>query len=132
MNASDLMSSRSVVCSKHAFFADYVFSDNGAPMLNGARPVDMGMVLVVIQELGLSANSRVMSELLHASVPTCKNWVKKLKTECLCDIKWTTQIRVGKYLEVQSTGIFNMVLYEDFRAYFRIVIRQWKSKNGIA
>lgn len=109
----------------YPFFKAYAFNEHGAPIFNGSSPVDLGMVMLVLQELGPYANSSNLSSLLSVSVLTCKNWKKKLTDTCLCDIEWGSFHPGKKSFKVKTPGIFDQRFYDDFRPYIRIIIDNW-------
>ena len=111
------------------FFSTYSFNDFHAPHLNGGSPVDLGMVLLFIDELAADANNPKMAKLLSVTELTCKNWIKKLKTECLCDIEWINSAKTGKRFIVNSYGIFNTELYDQFRPFVKLVIHYWRENQ---
>ncbi|WOF81851.1 hypothetical protein P5704_023930 (plasmid) [Pseudomonas sp. FeN3W] len=114
---------------KHPFFRSYQFNEFGAPHLKGGSPVDLGMYLLFIQELERDANCVNLSSILSVSELTCKNWITKLREECVCDIDWHSQLRVGRSFQVKSTGIFSIELYEEFKEYVKLVIHNWRAEQ---
>lgn len=113
----------------HAFFQSYTFNEHGAPIFNGSSPVDLGMYMLVMQEMGPLANSSNLSSLLSVSVLTCKNWKKKLTDTCLCDIEWGNFAPGKNSFKVKSSGIFDQRFYDEFSPYFRLVIDNWSKSH---
>jgi hypothetical protein len=114
------------------FFGTYMFNEFQAPHLSGGSPVDLGIAMLFIEELGNDAITPKMSKLLSVTELTCKNWIKKLSAECLCNIEFCRSARMGKRYIVHTHGIFNMELYDQFRPYVKLVIHYWQEtlKNG--
>jgi hypothetical protein len=111
------------------FFATYSFNKYHAPHLNGGSSVDMGIVFMIIKEMGIDANCPKLSSLLCVTELTCKNWIGKLREDCLCQIEWQNNSRTGKQFVVGSMGIFNTKLYSNFRPYVKLLIRHWRDIN---
>lgn len=111
------------------FFTTYSFNEYHAPHFSGGSPVDLGMILLFIEELGADSNNPKMAKLLSVTELTCKNWITKLKDECLCDIAWRNNARLGKRFIVSSHGIFNTELYDQFRPFVKLVIHYWREKQ---
>ena len=111
------------------FFSTYSFNEHHAPHFNGGSPVDLGMILLFIEELGVDSNTPKMAKLLSVRELTCKNWIKKLKDECLCDITWQNNSKLGKRFIVSSSGIFNTELYDQFRPFVKLVIHHWRENQ---
>ncbi len=112
------------------FFATYQFNEYHAPHLNGGSTVDIGIAFMIIKEMDRDANCRKMSNLLSVTELTCKNWIEKLREDCLCEIEWQTKSRTRKHFVVGSMGVFNTKFYAKFRPYVKLLIQHWREINN--
>lgn len=112
---------------KYPPMAKHEINANGSPRLNGSSSFDVGLFLIFIEEMGVDSNCPKLSRMLDVSELTCKNWIKKLREDCLCEIIWTKIEGDTSRFIVESHGIFNISLYDNFRPYIISVINHWRS-----
>lgn len=101
-------------------------NEYGAPTLRGTIALDMGLFLVFVDEMGVDSRSPRLAEILNVSELTCKNWIKKLRDDCLCDIEWSKDEENGSRFVVRSYGIFSTDLYNYMRPYVKVAVNNWR------
>lgn len=106
----------------------------GVPLLKGTSALDLGLFLLFIDALDEDSSTAALAQIFLVGRLSCKNWIKRLREECMCQIEWVkpeikTRGNVGKFV-VYSWGIFQREVYAPFTPYAKIAIRNWKENNG--
>jgi hypothetical protein len=105
----------------------------GAPPLKGTSALDIGLYLLFIDVLGEQSKHENLAEIFGVGKLCCKNWMARLRTECMCDTPWerpSTPVRGnrGKFV-VNNWGIFNKDIYLAFTPYAKLVVDNWSKYN---
>lgn len=119
---------------KFPFFGRYTINRFGAPELDGSSIFDMGLFLLILEEMGASGtpgNSVTLAELLSVVQLTVKNWCKKLKNHACCDLLSRSSAQAAHW-EVLDWGSYNPSFYETFRPYVRAIISEWRTHKHVS
>lgn len=104
-----------------------ILADDGTFCLKGTSPLDLGFLLLIIEELDEKATTVIMCEAMRVSILTIKNWIDRLRSvDYLCDVDWLKKDgrvkgNIGKYV-VSDWGIINREVYLPFKPYVKLVI----------
>jgi hypothetical protein len=113
------------------FFGRYTLNRFGAPELDGSSIFDMGLFLLIMDEMGPSGNSVTLAELLSVVKLTVKNWCKKLENHACCEIPSCSSAKAAHY-EVLDWGVYDRSFYETFRPYARSIISEWRTHKHVS
>lgn len=114
---------------RNYLLAGEILSADGHFCLKGTSPLDLGFLLLVIEELDEKATTVVMSEVMGSSILTVKNWIVRLNSnDYLCDVSWQKKDgrvkgNIGKFV-VGDWGIINREVYLPFKPYVKLVTDQ--------
>ncbi|WP_156675884.1 hypothetical protein [Pseudomonas sp. Leaf58] len=109
---------------KFPFFESYQLNEHGAPTLDGASIFDMGLFLLILEEAG-PAHSVALARLMSVTKLTIKNWIKKNQLDALAVIDSVGSGKTAHYI-LRNWGVYSENVYEPFRPYIRLVIKQWR------
>ena len=131
-NLPDQQSEVALGIRKHLVTED--INEFGVPLLKGTSALDLGLFLLFIETLDEDSSTAALAQIFLVGRLSCKNWIKRLREECMCHIEWVkpeikTRGNVGKFV-VYSWGIFQREVYAPFTPYAKMVVRNWKEQNA--
>jgi hypothetical protein len=104
----------------------------GAPKLKGTEALSLSLFLLFIDVLGEECKTDALAEIFGIVPLSCKNWIGRLRKECMCDVEWVkdpvARGNIGQFV-VKSWGIFDKSVYMPFVPYANLVINNWKLSN---
>ncbi len=117
----------------HLLAESLIINEYGVPLLKGTSALDLGLFMLFIEVLDENANTATLAEIFQVGRLSCKNWIGRLREECMCHVEWVKpeiKVRgnVGKFV-VFNWGIFQREVYEPFAPYAKIVSDNWKKLN---
>lgn len=114
---------------RNRLIAGAIVDEDGKFTFKGTSPLDLGFLLLVIEELDEKATTVIMCEAMRVSILTIKNWIDRLRSDdYLCDVSWQKKDgrvkgNIGKYV-VSDWGIINREVYLPFKPYVKLVTDQ--------
>lgn len=108
-----------------AYLIESEKTPHGLIKLRGQRAFDMGMILLLIEELGAHASRVRIADIAGVTQLTVRDWVRRLNEEAM----GTARYESISHITVSDWGIYNKALYEPLRSYVKFVLNNWAKAN---